>query len=152
MTAVRWGQSSSGKSHLASCGDDGSVRVWDAEAGACVHVFDEHASVSSSSACFNLPAVQWTLQVHISQADSKQVRPSACTHCCCCQPPSTASHWLALGLFIPQAVTLIAWSPDATYLASGDASGRLLVWSLRSGGVVRSMQVGQQGLLGWDEW
>jgi transducin (beta)-like 1 len=82
VTAVRWGQSSSGKSHLASCGDDGSVRVWDAEAGACVHVFDEHAS----------------------------------------------------------AVTLIAWSPDATYLASGDASGRLLVWSLRSGGVVRSMQ------------
>ena len=45
VTAVRWGQSSSGKSHLASCGDDGSVRVWDAEAGACVHVFDEHASV-----------------------------------------------------------------------------------------------------------
>ena len=25
VTAVRWGQSSSGKSHLASCGDDGSV-------------------------------------------------------------------------------------------------------------------------------
>lgn len=38
-------------------------------------------------------------------------------------------------------MTLIAWSPDATYLASGDASGRLLVWSLRSGCVVRSMQV-----------
>lgn len=46
VTAVRWGQSSSGKSRLASCGDDGGVRVWDAEAGACLHVFDEHASVS----------------------------------------------------------------------------------------------------------
>jgi WD40 repeat protein len=39
-----------------------------------------------------------------------------------------------------QAVSIIAWSPDATYLASGDASGRLLVWSLRTGGVVRAMQ------------
>ena len=46
VTAVRWGQSSGGKSQLASCGDDGSVRVWDVEAGACVHVFDEHNSVS----------------------------------------------------------------------------------------------------------
>jgi WD40 repeat protein len=46
VTAVRWGQSSGGKSQLASCGDDGSVRVWDVEAGACVHVFDEHDSVS----------------------------------------------------------------------------------------------------------
>lgn len=82
VTAVRWGQGSSGKSQLASCGDDGSVRVWDAESGACVHAFDEHES----------------------------------------------------------AVSIIAWSPDATYLASGDASGRLLVWSLRSGGVVRSLQ------------
>ena len=48
MTAVRWGQSSSGKCRLASCGDDGSVRVWDAEAGACVHVFDEHATVRAA--------------------------------------------------------------------------------------------------------
>lgn len=38
-------------------------------------------------------------------------------------------------------MSIIAWSPDATYLASGDASGRLLVWSLRTGGVVRAMQV-----------
>lgn len=48
----------------------------------------------------------------------------------------------------PQAVSIIAWSPDATYLASGDASGRLLVWSMRSGGVVRSMQV-RGGALPW---
>ena len=46
VTAVRWGQSSSGKCQLASCGEDGSVRVWDAEAGACVHVFNEHDTVS----------------------------------------------------------------------------------------------------------
>lgn len=65
VTAVRWGQSSSGKSHLASCGDDGSVRVWDAEAGACVHVFDEHASVSLQlrlrccSCCFQGRHMRW---------------------------------------------------------------------------------------------
>lgn len=48
MTAVRWGQSSSGKCFLASCGEDGGVRVWDAEAGACVHAFNEHDSVSGA--------------------------------------------------------------------------------------------------------
>lgn len=47
VTAVRWGQSSSGKCFLASCGEDGSVRVWDAEAGACVHAFNEHDSAVS---------------------------------------------------------------------------------------------------------
>jgi WD40 repeat protein len=35
---------------------------------------------------------------------------------------------------------VVAWSPDAAYLASGDATGRVLVWSLRSGAVVRSMR------------
>ena len=53
MTAVRWGQSSSGKCHLASCGDDGSVRVWDAEAGVCVHVFDKHDSVRRRAGMHN---------------------------------------------------------------------------------------------------
>lgn len=48
-------------------------------------------------------------------------------------PTSTAT--------LSQAVSIVAWSPDATYLATGDASGQLLVWSLRAGGVVRSMQV-----------
>ena len=34
---------------------------------------------------------------------------------------------------------VVAWSPDAAYLASGDAAGRVLVWSLRTGSVVRTL-------------
>lgn len=40
----------------------------------------------------------------------------------------------------PQAVSTLAWAPDATYLASGDAGGAALVWSLRSGGVARALR------------
>ena len=153
VTAVRWGQSGSGKSHLASCGEDGSVRVWDAEAGACVHEFSEHDTVS----CGSMHACASSLPppgrdrgaaacIPLGRPDRAAHPPCSVFSLCSAQRPSAPSRPLYL-----QAVSIIAWSPDARYLASGDASGRLLVWSLRAGGVVRSLQVraGWRGLSIW---
>lgn len=42
----------------------------------------------------------------------------------------------------------LRWSPAGEYLATGDELGQVLVWSTKSGAVVRSLQVGGDAGLG----
>lgn len=37
---------------------------------------------------------------------------------------------------------MVAWSPDGTYLASGDADGHICIWSARRGSLARRLEAG----------
>ncbi|PSC75373.1 F-box-like WD repeat-containing TBL1X [Micractinium conductrix] len=124
INSLRW--EPSGKL-LASCSDDGTVKIWQATAERPLHTLAGHVGP--------VTAVRW------GQSGSGK------SHLASCGEDGSVRVWDAeAGACVHEfsehdtAVSIIAWSPDARYLASGDASGRLLVWSLRAGGVVRSLQ------------
>ena len=165
VSLVRWG-SSGGAAVLASCGG-GGVRVWDPETGACLHSFEGHGDVVSCAggargACCpgaGLALVEgssgcrgglWTRAVggggrrgSAPHSPSRLTLHPLCSHSPpSCPPPA-------------QNVSVVSWSPEGDYLASGDVAGEIFVWSLRRGEAVRRLRApgGERMVydIRWDE-
>lgn len=111
---------------VASGSADGSVRVWETNTGLLQHTFTEHSDWVNSVA-FNPGAGRWTLasgstdntirlwDIHTDQHKTLNAHTSS--------------------------VESISFSVDGSTLASGDADGKLLLWSFTPSTSVKSISV-----------
>ncbi|KFM27407.1 F-box-like/WD repeat-containing protein TBL1XR1 [Auxenochlorella protothecoides] len=123
INGVRW--DGSGKL-LASASDDGTVRIWSLTSDAPLHTLTGHSAEVNS--------LRW------GPWDSRHLLASAgADGLVQIFDPDTGTvvHRLDRhGANVPH----LRWSPAGEYLATGDELGQVLVWSTKSGAVVRSLQ------------
>lgn len=117
---------------LASGSDDGRVKLWSMTSERPLHVLEGHSG--------GVLAVRW--------GTAAAGRPSLAS----CSSDGTVRVWdtdsgaclhtLHSGTSAGGGMAAIAWSPDGTYLASGDEDGHVCVWSGRRGSLARRVEAG----------
>lgn len=126
VNAVCW---SPGGTHLASCSDDSTAKVWSVEEG-LVHDLRGHLK--------EIYTVRWT------PTGPGSANPDKALHLCTASFDGTVKVWSALtGSIVhnlkrhSQPVYSIAPSPNGDFLATGSLGGYVTVWSLIDGQLVR---------------
>ena len=119
---------------VASGSSDGTVRLWDADSGECLHVMEGH-SIDVNSVCWSPDGRRVA-----SGSDDKTVRLWDADSGECLHVMEGHSHW----------VKSVCWSPDGRRVASGSWDETVRLWDVASGcqltcldseGIVRSRDI-----------
>eukprot|EP00937_MAST-01D_sp_MAST-1D-sp2_P003254 g3254.t1 len=132
VNAIKWDPSGR---LLASCSDDNTAKLWRMDRSTCVHSLEEHSK--------EVYTIQWAPCGEGSANPSKQLLLASASF------DSNVRLWdVEAGKCVHRlskhadSVYSVAFSPDGSFLASGDTNGLVYIWSVRDGKVVRKFDGG----------